>query len=101
MRSIFLAGLIGCLAAGGCRGADKNDEPTGGKAMTISITSTAFEAGKPIPKKYTGEGQDLSPPLAWSNIPKGTKELALICDDPDAPTSERGSTGCSTRFRPT
>ena len=53
--------------------------------MTISVTSTAFEAGKPIPKKYTGEGEDLSPPLAWSNVPKGTKELALICDDPDAP----------------
>ncbi len=53
--------------------------------MTISMTSTAFEAGKPIPKEYTGEGQDLSPPLAWSNIPKETKELALICDDPDAP----------------
>ena len=53
--------------------------------MTISITSTAFEAGKPIPKKYTGEGEDLSPPLAWSGIPKGTQEIALICDDPDAP----------------
>ena len=56
--------------------------------MTISITSTAFEPGKPIPKNYTGEGEDLSPPLAWSKVPQGTKEIALICDDPDAPTSE-------------
>ena len=56
--------------------------------MTISVTSTAFAAGKPIPKKYTGEGDDLSPPLAWSNLPSGTKEIALICDDPDAPRSE-------------
>jgi hypothetical protein len=56
--------------------------------MTISVTSTAFEAGKAIPKKYTGEGEDVSPPLAWANVPKDTKELALICDDPDAPTSE-------------
>ena len=56
--------------------------------MAVSITSTAFEPGQPIPKKYTGEGADVSPPLAWSNIPKDTKELALICDDPDAPTSE-------------
>ena len=61
--------------------------------MTISITSTAFEAGKPIPKKYTGEGEDLSPPLAWSNVPKGTKELALICDDPDAPMGTVGPLG--------
>jgi Raf kinase inhibitor-like YbhB/YbcL family protein len=53
--------------------------------MTISITSTAFEAGKSIPKKYTGEGEDVSPPLAWTNIPKDAKEIALICDDPDAP----------------
>jgi Raf kinase inhibitor-like YbhB/YbcL family protein len=83
MRSIFFAGLIGCIAAGGC-GAE-NDDPTGGKAMTIPAKSTAFEAGKPIPKKYTGEGEDVSPPLAWSNIPQGAKELALICDDPDAP----------------
>ncbi len=53
--------------------------------MTISITSTAFAAGKSIPKKYSGEGEDVSPPLAWSSIPQGTKEIALICDDPDAP----------------
>jgi len=56
--------------------------------MTIELTSTAIAEGKPIPKKYTGEGQDVSPPLAWSNLPEGTEELALICDDPDAPTAE-------------
>ena len=54
--------------------------------MTIKITSTAFAEGKAIPKKYTGEGADVSPPLGWSNVPQGTKELALICDDPNAPT---------------
>ena len=68
--------------------------------MTISITSTAFEAGKPIPKKYTGEGEDLSPPLAWSNVPKGTKELALICDDPDAPDGNVGPLGAVQDSRP-
>lgn len=56
--------------------------------MTIEITSTAFTAGERIPKKYTGEGSDVSPPLAWSKLPDGTQELALICDDPDAPTAE-------------
>jgi len=54
----------------------------------IEVTSTAFQPGKPIPQKYTGDGEDLSPPLAWSNLPEGTEELALICDDPDAPTKE-------------
>lgn len=53
--------------------------------MTIQVTSTAFAEGKVIPKKYTGEGEDVPPPLAWSNLPEGTKQIALICDDPDAP----------------
>jgi len=60
----------------------------GEKKMTLAITSSAFVQGHPIPKKYTGEGADVSPPLAWSGAPEGTKELALICDDPDAPTTE-------------
>src|SRR5271166_6212307 len=85
MRSIILVGMIGFLATGGCGRSDDDIQPKGGVAMTISITSTAFEAGKAIPKKYSGEDQDVSPPLAWSNVPQGTKELALICDDPDAP----------------
>jgi Raf kinase inhibitor-like YbhB/YbcL family protein len=58
---------------------------TGGSRMKITIESTAFEPGKQIPKKYTGEGQDVSPPLTWTGVPKEAKELALICDDPDAP----------------
>lgn len=54
--------------------------------MAIHLTSPAFKAGHPIPKKYTGEGADVSPPLSWTGIPAGTKELALLSDDPDAPT---------------
>ena len=49
------------------------------------LTSTAFRAGEMIPKQYTCDGRDVSPPLAWKDIPDGTKSLALICDDPDAP----------------
>jgi Raf kinase inhibitor-like YbhB/YbcL family protein len=54
--------------------------------MVIQVTSTAFADGAKIPVKYTGDGDDVSPPLAWSGLPEGTRELALICDDPDAPT---------------
>ncbi len=57
-------------------------------STTIEVTSTAFAQGEPIPNKYTGEGEDVSPPLSWSGLPEGTKELALICDAPDAPTAE-------------
>jgi Raf kinase inhibitor-like YbhB/YbcL family protein len=56
--------------------------------MTLQITSSAFMEGHPIPKKYSGEGADISPPLSWSGVPQNTKELVLICDDPDAPTNE-------------
>ncbi len=55
--------------------------------MSIQLTSPAFQANGPLPKKYTGEGADISPPLAWKDVPPGTKEFALICDDPDAPGS--------------
>ena len=56
--------------------------------MPLQISSSAFEAGHPIPKRYTGDGDDVSPPLTWSSLPEDTAELALICDDPDAPTAE-------------
>ncbi len=54
----------------------------------LTLKSRAFESGQPIPAKYTGEGQNTSPPLAWSEPPAGTEEFALICDDPDAPRDE-------------
>jgi Raf kinase inhibitor-like YbhB/YbcL family protein len=53
--------------------------------MTLSITSTAFFHGKPIPSNYSCDGKGISPPLAWSGAPDGTKTFALIMDDPDAP----------------
>jgi len=57
----------------------------GGKPMAMQITSPAFKEGAAIPKKHTGDGPDVSPALNWSDPPEGTKALALICDDPDAP----------------
>jgi Raf kinase inhibitor-like YbhB/YbcL family protein len=56
--------------------------------MSIQITSDAFAPGATIPIRYTGDGDDVSPPLEWSGVPDQTKELALIVDDPDAPQSE-------------
>jgi len=53
--------------------------------MALSITSPAFAAGHEIPSDFTCEGADISPPLAWTGAPAGTKSLALIVDDPDAP----------------
>lgn len=53
--------------------------------MPFTLTSTAFAHGAEIPAKYTCEGEDISPPLAWSGAPDGTRSFALIVDDPDAP----------------
>ncbi len=53
--------------------------------MVVALTSAAFTQNGSIPKQYTCEGQDISVPLAWKDLPAGTKSLALIVDDPDAP----------------
>lgn len=53
--------------------------------MSIEVTSPAFRDGGSIPSKYTCDGQDVSPALKWNTIPDGTKSIALIVDDPDAP----------------
>jgi Raf kinase inhibitor-like YbhB/YbcL family protein len=53
--------------------------------MALTITSIAFAPDRPIPSLYACEGKDVSPPLAWSDAPAGTKSFALIVDDPDAP----------------
>lgn len=66
------------------------DRPTGeDRPMPeITIKSPSFDHGQPIPKRNTGDGADVSPLLRWSGVPDATKELALICDDPDAPTPQ-------------
>ncbi|MDO8525795.1 MAG: YbhB/YbcL family Raf kinase inhibitor-like protein, partial [Candidatus Omnitrophota bacterium] len=53
--------------------------------MKITVTSSAFKDGGMIPAKYTCDGDDLSPDIAWSGLPSGAKSVALISDDPDAP----------------
>jgi phosphatidylethanolamine-binding protein (PEBP) family uncharacterized protein len=57
----------------------------GNAAMAMSLNSPAFQQNGHIPSKYTCEGEDVSPPLAWEGVPNGAKSLVLIIDDPDAP----------------
>ena len=54
-------------------------------AMTMTLKAPAFKPDGQIPSKYTCEGDNISPPLAWDGVPEGTKSLVLIIDDPDAP----------------
>jgi Raf kinase inhibitor-like YbhB/YbcL family protein len=53
--------------------------------MALKVTSPAFQSNGAIPSRYTCEGQDVSPPLAWSGATGNTRSFALIVDDPDAP----------------
>lgn len=78
-----LAAALAALAACGRTAAP----PTPGREGHVSLIlqSSAFAAGEPIPKQFTCDGADQSPPLAWSGAPTGTKSLALIVEDPDAP----------------
>ena len=90
-RCVWLLFLLCGLMVGGCqRAAPPPTVPAtlpekGEQAMAFELTSTAFVQGKPIPRKYTCDGQDISPPLSWGDPPAGTRSLALIADDPDAP----------------
>ncbi|MHC4610895.1 MAG: YbhB/YbcL family Raf kinase inhibitor-like protein, partial [Planctomycetota bacterium] len=68
-------------------GADQTStvEQEGDSPMRLVIQSPAFGHNEAMPQRFTGDGADMSPALTWSDLPAGTKELALICDDPDAP----------------
>ena len=54
--------------------------------IEIKLTSTAFKEGEAIPRQFTCDGVNISPPLEWSGVPKTAKTIAIIADDPDAPS---------------
>jgi len=76
----FLAAITVVVIVAGVTGCSEEDS-----TMQMMMTSTAFEHEGTIPRHYTCEGDDVSPPLAWSGLPEGARSLVLIVDDPDAP----------------
>ena len=76
--------LLNPLGSTGCGrgGLLPPDDPA---RMTIRLVSPAFKDGDAIPKSHTCDGTNISPPLAWSQIPSSARSLVLLCDDPDAP----------------
>jgi Raf kinase inhibitor-like YbhB/YbcL family protein len=74
---------IASLSAAGTMDAPARDKE--GDTMAMILSSTVFSQNGGIPKKFTCDGDDISPPLAWSGVPAGTKSLVLVVDDPDAP----------------
>lgn len=74
MKNIILKGILVFIIGFAC--------PV---SNAMELKSSAFQNNEVIPKLYTCDGKDISPPLNWSDVPEKTKSLALICDDPDAP----------------
>jgi len=60
-------------------------KPRGDTTMTMQIVSSVFANSRAVPAQFTCDGKNISPPLAWSNVPLKCKSLVLICDDPDVP----------------
>jgi len=60
------------------------DAPPEPNTSAITVTSPALHSDQPIPKDYTADGKNMSPPLAWANLPAATRQLAVVCEDPDA-----------------
>ena len=84
MRTVATLLLVCCLA--GCGDDETSSPATGDTPVTIDVTSAAFGEGEPVPVRYTCDGDELSPPLAWSDVPSDAAALALVVDDPDAPS---------------
>ena len=86
MTNRLLASLI-LIACG-----HQNPEAAPAGAAKLAVTSSAFAANGEIPSVHTCQGNDVSPPLAWSGAPGKTKSFALIVDDPDAPDPKAPTT---------
>src|SRR6266536_2230915 len=76
------AALVGLPAGCGGRAPEAN---TPEAAMTITLSSTAFAEGDDIPRRYTCDGENVSPPLSFAGVPADSQDLALLVEDPDAP----------------
>lgn len=90
LGSLFAGGIL--MSASGCtpkssseKGASSTQSGTAPATSPLKLASPAFDHQGTIPRKYTCQGDDVSPPLTWSGLPEGTKSLVLIVDDPDAP----------------
>lgn len=71
-----------------CSGSDSEQaifDPQRSVLGSIQFSSAAFDDGDSIPAEFTCDGNDASPPLRWSDVPVGTRSLAIVVDDPDAP----------------
>jgi Raf kinase inhibitor-like YbhB/YbcL family protein len=82
--ALAVVGILTVALAGGCGGSDKPDKPLPKTRASLRLGSPAFRDGGKIPRRYTCDAGGVSPPLRWSGVPRGTRELALLVEDADA-----------------
>ena len=82
-RAALIAAAAAALA--GCGGGDRVEGPPPAAPASITLRSPAFADGATIPRRYSCDGAEVSPPLRWSGVPAGARSLALLLEDPDAP----------------
>lgn len=78
--------LFGCSTRPQSRSPEAPAKQSPDSTSQFSITSGAFKEGQPIPRQYTCDGVNVSPPIEWTGVPKAAKTVAIIVDDPDAPS---------------
>ena len=88
MARVVAFGPLAVLLLAGCARKEPGPDPLAQGVPAMQVTSSAFSEGGTIPRQYTADGKDISPPLRWSGAPPTTRSFALICDDPDAPRAE-------------
>ena len=79
-----LAAAALCALIAGCGGAEKPAAPLPDPGAPLTLSSPVFADGATLPVRFTCSGDGVSPPLSWSDVPKGARELTLVVEDPDA-----------------
>lgn len=82
---LSLMALLGCSNGRRQLSPEPPAQQSPDRKSEIQLTSSAFKEGQPIPRQYTCDGVNVSPPLEWTGVPKTAKTIAIIADDPDAP----------------
>jgi Raf kinase inhibitor-like YbhB/YbcL family protein len=78
------AALFAAMLLAGCGGGEKPSGPLPDAGAPLTLSSPVFGEGATLPTRFTCAGDGVSPPLAWSDVPKATRELTLVVEDPDA-----------------
>lgn len=90
MKNILLVLILSLflMCRAGEKSVEKEKKEEEVKMVNLNVFSSSFREGEMIPDKFTCDSENISPAISWGELPPGVKSLALICDDPDAPSGD-------------